>query len=1127
MDGRADWYKDAIIYQAHVKTFADATSDGIGDFTGFRRRLDHLEALGVTAVWLQPFYPSPLRDDGYDIAEYCEVHPSYGTLDDFDAFLADAHARGIRVITELVINHTSDAHPWFQRARRAAPGTTERDFYVWNDTADRHPDVRIIFSDFETSNWTWDPVAGAYYWHRFYHHQPDLNFDNPAVRAAVFDVCDFWMRRGVDGVRLDAVPYLYERDGTNCENLPETHDLLRRLRAHVDANYGDRVLLAEANQWPEDAVEYFGAGPDGDECHMAFHFPVMPRLYMAVEREDRMPVVDILEQTPDIPRSAQWATFLRNHDELTLEMVTDEERDHMYRAYAGDERMRVNLGIRRRLAPLLGNDRRRIELMNVLLFSLPGTPVIYYGDEIGMGDNVDLGDRDGVRTPMQWSPDRNAGFSDAAPDQLYLPLVADGPYRHESLNVETQERDASSLLWWMRRLVAQAKQLPQLGRGTIRFLEPDNPRVLAFVRELDGEHPVLVVANLSRHAQAVELDLSDLIGAVPVEVFGRTRFAPVGEHGYHLTLGPHGAFWLELTEACHDAAGGAPVPTLTVGERWEHLLDPRAGGALAAALSRHVIAQRWYRGSRAPGASVGIERSIVLGPPGGRIALVVVDVQAPEQRRARYLVTLGALTPDGADDVATHHPDALVAHTVDAAGHPTGALVDAMVDDASVATLLTALGDPHADLDVRWATRTGQLLGAPGMIGRPRYEIDSTTVTVDDAAVIKLMRRVDFDPHPEVEVGAELTAQRFAHVPELLGSVQAVGDGPPITLAVIHDHITHDGDLYGRTLDELDRLVDRVVVEAPVPPAATSPQGLGQGGATIVPPELATLVDESIEHAELLGQRVAQLHLALAAGAGPAFAPDQLGAHGRRALEQSMRASIRAALRRLRQARGALAESDAPVATAVLGAEAALLARPRRLRSLDTITRIRVHGDLGLAQVLHTPAGDLVITDFDGDPALSTGQRRIRHSPLRDVADVLCSYSTATRRALLRAHRRGALTPTRRDEVERWLGAWERAVGATFLQAYLAVDAVHELVPCRAGRGLLLDLHVLDRRCREIDEIATEIIERGGSPRAGDLGALLGRLRDAVPGPDEGTVVAPGCDAEPVAAPPLAMPLRR
>jgi maltose alpha-D-glucosyltransferase / alpha-amylase len=498
------WYKDAIIYEMHVRSFADSDADGIGDFRGLTEKLDYLAGPGGDRHLAAALLPSPLKDDGYDIADYTDIHPSYGTLRDFKAFLREAKYRGLKVITELVINHTSDQHPWFQRARRAAPGSRHRNYYVWSDSPHRYKETRIIFQDFESSNWAWDPVARAYYWHRFYSHQPDLNFDNPEVKRAIIRAMDFWLSLGVDGLRLDAVPYLYEREGTNCENLPETHAFLKELRRHVEQKYSNRMFLAEANQWPEDAAAYFG---DGDECHMAFHFPLMPRMFMALRMEDRFPIIDIFQQTPAIPDNCQWALFLRNHDELTLEMVTDEERDYMYRVYSKDPQARLNLGIRRRLAPLLGNNRRRIELMNTLLFTLPGTPVIYYGDEIGMGDNIYLGDRDGVRTPMQWSADRNAGFSQANTQKLYLPVIIDPEYHYEAVNVEAQQNNPTSLLWGMKRLIALRKRYKALSRGSITFLYPDNNKVLVFVRQYEHER-LLVLMNLSRFVQYVELDLS-------------------------------------------------------------------------------------------------------------------------------------------------------------------------------------------------------------------------------------------------------------------------------------------------------------------------------------------------------------------------------------------------------------------------------------------------------------------------------------------------------------------------------------------------------------------------------------------------------------------------------------------
>ena len=535
------WYKDAIIYQVHVRTFQDSNGDGIGDFPGLEQKLDYLQELGITAIWLMPFFPSPLRDDGYDISDYNSIHASYGTLEDLRSFLNSAHDRGIRVIIELVLNHTSDQHPWFQESR-SSKDNPRRDWYVWSDTNNRYQGARIIFLDTEKSNWAWDPISKSYYWHRFFSHQPDLNYDNPAVRDQMWKVMEFWLEMGVDGFRLDAVPYLVERDGTNCENLPETHEILKELRRKLDEKYPGRMLLAEANQWPADLRPYFA---DGNEFHMAFHFPLMPRMFMGLKLEDRKPITEILQQTPEIPPSCQWCLFLRNHDELTLEMVTDMERDYMYDTYAGSKMMRLNLGIRRRLAPLLDNDRRRIELMNGMLMSLPGTPIIYYGDEIGMGDNISLGDRNGVRTPMQWTGGWNGGFSTADPERLYAPLIEDPVYGYPAVNVLRQTESEHSLLHWMRRIVTVRKSLTAFGRGSIEFLHPASHRILAYVRQL-GNETILVVNNLSSTAQAVELDLGRYKGNILIEMFGKNIFPRVRDLPYLLTLGPYQFYWFRL-----------------------------------------------------------------------------------------------------------------------------------------------------------------------------------------------------------------------------------------------------------------------------------------------------------------------------------------------------------------------------------------------------------------------------------------------------------------------------------------------------------------------------------------------------------------------------------------------------
>ncbi len=653
------WYKDAIIYETHVRAFCDSDADGIGDFPGLTQKLDYLQDLGITAIWLLPFYPSPLRDDGYDIADYTSVHPAYGTLSDFKTLLREAHRRGLRVITELVVNHTSDQHPWFQRARRSKPGSAARDFYVWSDTPQKYRDARIIFKDFEASNWTWDPVANAYFWHRFYSHQPDLNFESPQVRRHLFRALDFWLKLGVDGLRLDAIPYLHEREGTNCENLPETHAFLKSLRAHIDRHFSGRMLLAEANQWPEDAAAYFG---DGDECHMAFHFPLMPRMFMAVRMEDRYPIVDILSQTPAIPATAQWALFLRNHDELTLEMVTDEERDYMYRVYAEDRQMRINVGIRRRLVPLLGNDRRKIELMMALLMSLPGTPVLYYGDEIGMGDNIYLGDRNGVRTPMQWSGDRNAGFSRAPAQRLFLPIVTDPEYHYEAINVEVEQNNPSSPLWWTKRVIALRKSHQAFGRGTMAFLQADNRKILAYVRA-HAEETILVVANLSRFSQYVELDLAAHAGLVPVELFGRNEFPPIGSSLYPLTLGPHNVFWFALQNprGLGAAVSGAPDKVeLTCAGSWDEILRPGGRAGLEEALPDYLRRRRWFGGKARKIKSARILESVPVDGE-GLPHWTLVRVEYVDGDPETYLLPLSFASGPKADAIAREAPQAVVA----------------------------------------------------------------------------------------------------------------------------------------------------------------------------------------------------------------------------------------------------------------------------------------------------------------------------------------------------------------------------------------------------------------------------------------------------------------------------------
>ncbi|HKR28461.1 MAG TPA: maltose alpha-D-glucosyltransferase, partial [Acidobacteriaceae bacterium] len=756
------WYKDAIVYEVHVRAFFDSNNDGIGDFPGLMEKLDYLQDLGVTCLWILPFFPSPLRDDGYDISDYLSVNPSYGTLDDFRQFLDAAHARGLQVMIELVINHTSDQHPWFQRARHAPAGSNERNYYVWSDTDQKYKDARIIFTDTEKSNWTWDPVAQAYYWHRFFSHQPDLNYDHPAVLEEVLEVMRYWLDMGVDALRIDAIPYLVERDGTNCENLPETHGIIKRIRAAIDEGYSGRMVLAEANQWPTDVRPYFG---DGDECHMAFHFPLMPRIYMALRQEDRLPITDIMAQTPDIPETCQWGLFLRNHDELTLEMVSDDERDYMYLAYSADPRMRINIGIRRRLAPLLDNNRRRIELLNSLLFSFPGTPILYYGDELGMGDNIYLGDRNGVRTPMQWSSDRNAGFSRCNPAKLYSPVIMDPVWGYEAVNVEAQQNDPSSLLNWMRNMIALRKLFQVFGRGTLHFLDPSNRKILAYVRHYDGE-TVLCVANLSRFAQPVQLDLTGMEGMIPVEMLGYVEFPPITRQPYALTLGPYGFLWLELQPSLNPAAElseDQEQSFFVEHERdWQTVLSGDGVRKLEALLPAWLQRQRWFGSKSRKIRRVQVTDSVLIDD--NCTALLWVGVEYQEGEPDTWLAPLGITLGEGAEKLRESAPHQVLANAGSAMR--SGVIHEGLLRSSAAAALLEILARGE---EVR--TRNGILRGLPGallpglrgvqplttrIVGA---EQSNTSVIFGDRLIMKTFRRQQNGPNPDVEIGRFLSEQ--------------------------------------------------------------------------------------------------------------------------------------------------------------------------------------------------------------------------------------------------------------------------------------------------------------------------------------------------------------------------------
>src|SRR5579883_240348 len=1030
------WYKDAIIYEMHVRAFFDSNGDGIGDFAGLIQKLDYVRDLGVTCLWLLPFFPSPLKDDGYDISDYLNIHPSYGTIDDFKEFLAAAHDRGLQVMIELVMNHTSDQHPWFQRARHAPPGSPERDFYVWSDTDQKYREARIIFTDTEKSNWTWDPVAKAYFWHRFFSHQPDLNYDNPRVVEEMLKVLRFWLDMGVDALRIDAIPYLIERDGTNCENLPETHAILKRVRREIDENYSSRMMLAEANQWPSDVRPYFG---DGDECHMAFHFPLMPRIYMALRQEDRLPITDIMAQTPEIPDTCQWGLFLRNHDELTLEMVTNDERDYMYLAYSADSRMRINLGIRRRLAPLMDNNRRRIELLYSLLFSFPGTPILYYGDEIGMGDNIYLGDRNGVRTPMQWNSDRNAGFSRATPAKLYSPVIMDPVWGYEAVNVEAQQSDPSSLLSWMRNMIALRKLFRVFGRGTLQFLNPANRKVLAYLRR-DSDEQILCVANLSRFAQPVDLDLQELEGLTPIEMLGYVEFPPIGRQPYRLTLGPYGFLWLELhgqPEPAQDRTEMAPLEA----DNWEAVLEGAGRFWLeTAALPEFLPKQRWFGGKARRIRTTRIADWAAL--PDSNAVLAVIEVRYERGDPECYFLPLGLSFGADAGKVPETAPNSILSPAASRRG--SGYLYDGMLDDSACAALLSVI---EKGLEVRG--RRGLIRGRPGMmlgafrepgaapaVRRASAEQSNTSVFYDERLILKLFRRQQQGPNPDCEIGRVLTEQvHFEGVPPFAGEIEyATPDAAPASVAMLQAAVPNQGDGWTLTLEELYRYFENCATTPFPEEAAATASDLFELSEQPAPKPALDFVGISLDAAARLGARTAQLHLALASGCGgEAFQPEPLTSADLQNTITGLRQEATRVFDLLKDSVAGLPDEVIEVAGLVLGKRRQIL-NCFQFFSFDqeNLQRIRIHGDFHLGQVLRVKT-DYVILDFEGEPARPLADRRAKQSPLKDVAGMLRSLSYAAYAALMNYTAR---RPEDMQSLEPWARLWERSTAAEFLRAY-------------------------------------------------------------------------------------------
>ncbi|KMQ52518.1 Trehalose synthase [Chitinispirillum alkaliphilum] len=1074
--GDSLWYKDAIIYEVHVRAFGDSNSDGVGDFKGLTEKLDYLESLGITAIWLLPFYPSPLRDDGYDIADYLSINPDYGKLADFKAFLKAAHKRGIKVIAELVLNHTSMEHNWFQRARRSPPGSKIRDMYVWSSTAEKYREARIIFSDFEFSNWSWDHVAKAYYWHRFYSHQPDLNFDNPRVHKMLLRVIDFWFSMGVDGLRLDAVPYLYEREGTNCENLPETHDFLKELRAHVDARFEGKMLLSEANQWPEDAVEYFG---DGDESHMAFHFPLMPRMFMAIQMEDNFPIIDILRSTPEIPDNCQWALFLRNHDELTLEMVTDEERDYMYRVYAQDTRAKINLGIRRRLAPLLSNDRRKIELMNILLFSLPGTPIIYYGDEIGMGDHYYLGDRNGVRTPMQWGPDRNAGFSNANPHKLYLPVIIDPEYHYEAVNVQNQESSYSSLLWWMRGVIAMRKRFKAFSRGEIKIIPNDNPKVLTFLREYK-EETMLVVVNLSRFPQVVNIDMPEYAGCIPEEVFGRTSYPIIKEAPYMLTLGPYDYYWLLLTKSPETVGVEEKVRVLSVKRRWEELFEGSERNMLEENVFPEYLQRcRWFtvkKNKKINTLSIIEEARVHDGSWSCRLTVLRVTYShGPEEQ---YLLPVSYVPKNLTGGILEEFPQAIIADV--SVDKEEGILYDGTYDERLHKLLFRTVVSRK-----KIKGKTGHFTGVPGkelrniltqnhqpIPSRPlKVEQSNTAILYDEILFFKLYRRLEEGVNPEFEILRYLGTQtEFKNIPPYAGALEYKSDNKiPLTAAIMQGYVENSGNAWSYSSGVVTKYFEQILAErGSLPAMPVEYPALIDVGSKPIPDFFRELVGELfLEMVALLGKRTAELHKALVCKDDyKAFTPEPFSLLYQRSVYQSVQGIVQKTFRSAEKELKNMSSENRAEVEELLGMERNILTVLRRISSVKIPSqKIRIHGDYHLGQVLFT-GKDFIIMDFEGESTRPLSERKLKRSPFRDVAGIIRSFHYVAYSTLF-------MESTFRKEdipfLSTWIEPWYHFLNGIFLKSYLQTASDEGFIPENSKHvDILLKTFLINKAMHEL-----------------------------------------------------------
>lgn len=1063
------WFKDAVFYELSVRSFYDSNGDGIGDFQGLLQKLDYLEDLGVTTIWLLPFFPSPLKDDGFDITEHCDVHPDFGTLADFKAFLKEAHRRGLRVITELILNHTSDQHPWFQKSRKARAGSRYKDYYVWSETADRFKEARIMFSDQETSNWTWDQEAKAYYWHRFYRHQPELNFDNPEVQLEMIKVADFWLKLGVDGFRLPSVPFLFEEEGTSCENLPQTHDFLRKLRAHIDKEYKDRILIAEANLWPEDAASYFG---NGQECHMNFNYPLMPRLFLALRTEDSYPIIDIMDQTPATPPNSQWALFLRNHDEIGLEMVTEEEKDYLFKAYANDPHTKHNLGIRRRLAPLMNNDRRKIELLYTILFSLPGTPVIYYGDEIGMGDNVYLGDRFGIRTPMQWSMNLNAGFSTANPQKLYLPVNSDPIYRYESVNVATQEENFSSLVWWVKNVLAMRKRLSVFGKGDLHFIESTNAKVLCFVRSHEKQR-IIVVANLSQFSQATTLDFSEFKDCDITEAFSQNRFMSVSAGDYPITIGPYGYFWFQVDdqEKKEQPGSGNELQILKSDASWEKIFNHYEE---VRTLERKILQPfmkkcRWFGGKAKVISKMAINKVIPVKVDGSTHYLSVIEVHYVQRLPEYYFLPMTFVPSEVMLDRIEYTAQSVVcrAEIQGKAGFILDSSYDRSFRDYLFASMEKEVRVKDAEGVLEFNNSVFSKINAD-LIESKILKVDSsnTAILYNDQYFFKFYRKIEKEINPDLEIARFLSENTsFRNSPKYSGSIEFTDDeGKTTVFGLLQEKVDNQGDAWNMTIDSVGRFYERVMAKAKkekLPKLVNRP--------ALVFEDAPELIQEFIgrgfyERVARLGQRTAEMHLALASdNTNPAFAPEPFTSNYQRSLYSSLRKLLRDRFKLLRQSLGKLNTEAQQLAERVLSLEDNILECFSEIYQIRINgVKTRIHGDYHLGQVLFT-GKDFMIIDFEGEPGFSFSERRLKKSPYKDVAGMMRSFHYAAFGKIL-------LNENYRQQdlqmLEAWAEQWQHYVSRFYLGAYMDKMGMGTELP--AEDDVLIRTYLIEKAVYEL-----------------------------------------------------------